>query len=434
MRIAYLDCAGGISGDMFVGALLDAGWPEAALRETTAWLGGEIAELAVERRRHQAFAGLGIRVTPSPGAPHERRLDEVLALLDGAPLPPAVRLRAEAVFRRLAGAEGRAHGARPDAVHFHELGAVDALVDIVAACAGIQALGIESLHVSPLPLARGLARSAHGPMPLPAPAAAFLLEGLAVEWRDGGGERCTPTGVALVAEFSRGPCPPPMRISRVGVGAGTSSWSDVPNLARLFVGEAAIAEGGAPGGSGGAGWPGATGGIPAWGWGETGPGGAGACPGRWGWVAVIETQIDDAPPEELAWLAGELRAAGALEVFLQPIQMKKGRLAALLTLICRPEQEPSLMARLLMGSTTLGARRRLELRRELDRRQAIVRTPYGAIVVQLADRGPAGWTAKPEYESCREAAERAGVSLPEVRRAAREALDADAGPAPESAP
>lgn len=430
MRIGYLDCVGGISGDMFVGSLLDAGWPERDLRETVAWLGDEIEGLEIERRRQHHFAGLGIRVTPSGAAPDARGLAEILALLAGAPLPAAVRERAAGVFRRLARAEARAHGVALERVHFHEVGAVDALVDIVGACAGLAALGIERLHVSPLPLARGRAESAHGTMPLPAPAAALLLEGLAVEWVPGEGERCTPTGAALVAELGVGSLPPRMIVSAVGTGAGTLSFPDVPNVARLFVGEWAAPAEATPAAAAGSE-------LPGWGWeageGAARPGGsdeAPSVPGLWDRVAVLATQIDDATPEDLAWLCEDLRGAGALEVFLQGIQMKKGRAGVLLTVIARPADEPALMARLLARSSTLGVRRRLEWRRELDRREGWLETRYGPIRIKWASRGRAGWTGEPEFESCREAASRAGVSLSLVKQAAYAALAGSPGPEP----
>ena len=436
MRVAYLDCIGGISGDMFVGALLDAGWPEDAMRASVAWLGDELAAVEIETRHRHGLRGLGILVTPAAGLePAQRTLGDVIGLLAGAPLPDPVRANAQAVFGRLARAEARAHGVPPEEVHFHELGAVDTIVDVVCACAGLHDLGIERLHVSALPAGEGTARMAHGTLPVPAPATAFLMEGLPVCWAEGPGERCTPTGVALVGELGTWTRPPVMTVTRIGTGAGAMTFPDIPNLARLIIGEtvagadphrepAAIDTGAGPEP------PDALApesDAPDWGFGDAPESSDPAvAPGRWRRVTILETQIDDATPEELAWLCEDLRCHGGLDVFLRPVFMKKGRAATQLTLIARPVDERNLLSRILMKSTTLGVRRRGEWRRELDRRAGSVATEFGSVRVMYAFRGAEGWTGEPEYESCREAAESARVPLSRVRRAAQTAIDAAA--------
>ena len=414
MRIGYLDLVGGISGDMFVGALLDAGWPEAALRRSVTWMGSEIAELRVETRRPNGFRGLGIVVERGATASDHPSLQDLLLRVGSAPLDPAVAARVAAVFRRLAEAEARAHGTRLDEVRFHEVGAVDSLVDVVAACSGVQDLGIERLHVSSVPLGSGEVATAHGGIPLPAPATAHLLEGAPVRWTGVDGERCTPTGAALISVLGTWSPPPPMTLTRVGCGAGTRVFPDVPNLVRLFLGEERLADPGAvrPNTLGACAEP------PDWGWGE---GEGEACPGRWGLVAVLSTQIDDATPEEIAWLTGKLREGPALDVLVEPVQMKKNRVGFAITVISRPADEPRLVALLLSASPTLGVRRRIEWRRELERAVGHVDTPFGLIQIKLARRD-AGWVAEPEYESCRLAAERMGVGLRDVRRAANRAI------------
>jgi pyridinium-3,5-bisthiocarboxylic acid mononucleotide nickel chelatase len=434
VRIAYLDCIGGISGDMFVGALLDAGWSEDAMRASVGWLGDEVAALDVETRRRHELRGLGIRVTPSAGvAPARRTLNDVIGLLDRAPLPGPVRASAQSVFRRLARAEARAHGVPLEDVHFHELGAVDTIVDIVCVCAGLLDLGIERLHVSSLPAGAGTARMAHGTLPLPAPATAFLMEGLPVRWAEGTGERCTPTGTALVGEMGTWTRPPVMTVTRVGTGAGTMAFPDIPNIVRLVLGEVsdgvARHPGEAPAGGAAcsvrpvASVPVSD--LPDWGWGDApDPADSSTPPGRWGQVTILETQIDDATPEDLAWLCEDLRRCGGLDVFLRPVFMKKGRAASQLTVIVRPDDERNLLSRLLMKSTTLGVRRRSEWRRELDRRAGSVETEFGPVRVKYAFRGAEGWTGEPEYESCREAADRSGAPLSRVRRTAQTAIDA----------
>lgn len=430
MRIGYLDCVGGISGDMFAGALLDAGWPEEAMRAAVAWLAPEIAELHVERRRHHALTGLGIVVLPRdrepevghgvghggdcPG-PHARGLREVTACLEAAPLAAEVRERALAVFRRLAEAEALAHGRPVEEIHFHEVGAVDAMVDIVSACQGLRDLKIERLHVSPLPMGQGTIEAAHGRIPLPAPATTYLLRGAPVRWTLGEGERTTPTGAALVAELGTWAPPPAMELEAVGVGAGSRPLPDVPNLARLFVGRPTSHDRAASPD------PWATG-MPAWGWGREEDG----CPGHWGEIVCLETLLDDGTGEQIAHCAELLRAASALEVFLTPTHMKKGRPGVLLTVIARPADECPLVSILLRESPTLGVRRRTEWRRELARRSEWVDTDFGAVEVKWAWRGE--WQAKPEYESCRSAATRAGVSWVRVWSEAQ-AVAARQGPA-----
>ncbi|MBD3236751.1 MAG: DUF111 family protein, partial [Candidatus Eisenbacteria bacterium] len=397
MRIAYLDCVGGISGDMFVGALLDAGWAEEALREGVAWLDDEIEALRVELRHDRSFAGRGIAVVPArrgAGAGH-RRLQDVLALVERAPLPEPVIGRARAVFQRLAAAEARAHGRAVEKIHFHEVGEVDAIVDVTATCLGLHALGIERLHVSPLPLGSGRVTSAHGEIPLPAPATAYLLEGAPVRWSGAEGERCTPTGAALVATLGDWAPPPPMCITRVGCGVGTRPLSDMPNLARLFVGEACCATEGGPGAILD---PRGTTEIPPWGWpapdahaSRVGP----PSPGRWGRVVLLRAQIDDATPEALADLAARLRGAGALDVWQSAVQMKQGRLGTEIGVVVRPGGDEPLVALLLRESPTLGVRWRLEWRRELVRREVVVQTEFGEIRGKLAWRGDR-WEGKPE--------------------------------------
>lgn len=431
LRIAYLDCVGGISGDMFVGALLDAGWPEDSFRKGIAWLGSEIAELRVETRSHHSLQGKGIVVVPAAShgkeahghshAHHHRGLADVVGLLRSSPLPGPVVERACEVFAKLAEAEGRAHGKPVDQVRFHEVGAVDAIVDVAAACLGLSELGVEQLYVSPLPLGSGTIQAAHGTIPLPAPATSFLLEGAPVRWTGSPGERCTPTGVALAATLGRWGAPARMRVGGVGCGAGTRTVPEVPNIARLFIGEVSEEDGiaCAPGTELGA--------VPLWGWAPQGAAGSDPeCPGSWGQVAVLSTQLDDATPEEISHLVDRLREAGALDLFLEPAVMKKGRPGTLLTVIARPGEEEALTALLLQESSTLGVRWRLEWRRELERRSAQVETPFGPVEVKLALRGET-WVGKPEYEACREAAAAAGVAFREVWRAALAALDCGNG-------
>ncbi len=435
MYAGYLDCIGGISGDMFVGAILDAGWSESALREAVAWLGSEIAEVRVESRTHLGLQGKGIVVVPGrvPERGH-RGLGEILSLLDSAPLPAPVVEKATAVFRRLAAAEARVHGSSAAEVHFHEIGEADALVDVVATCAGLAALGVERLYVSPLPAGSGVVSAHHGPLPVPSPAAALLFEGAVVCWDGIAGERTTPTGAALATTLGASSAPPPMRIERVGCGAGSRPLAGVPNLARLFLGEVAEAFGTGDPNPGAAergertGWHD----LPTWGWSQApSEDRAECCPGNWHPVVILETQIDDSPASELALICDRLRQTGALEVFCDSVAMKKGRQGARVTVVARPAAEESLMACLLRESSTLGVRRRIEWRRELLRRGAQVETPYGRVAVKYALRGVA-WTGEPEFESCRAVAARHDIPFREVWRAAVSCLQRQPDPPGES--
>jgi len=452
VRIAYLDCIGGISGDMFVGALLDAGWSEAAFRGCVAWLGDEIRELRIETRQHMALTGKGIWVVSAhdthshshPHPPHDthshshphshpaghshssshphghppaqqpthdhghtRGLREVMSRIEQGGLDRAVRARVEQVFTRLAEAEGHAHGVAPEKVHFHEVGAVDAMVDVVAACQGLHDLGIERLYVSTIPVGQGTIEAAHGVIPLPAPATVHLLRNAKVRWM-GSGERTTPTGAALVTTLGRQACPPPMRILAVGSGAGSRSLPDVPNLARLIVGESEEDAGSQqfdllP----------SRGSVPGWGWERSSSEEAAT------WRAVIEltTQIDDASAEELAVCVDLIREAGARDVFLTPIGMKRGRPGTLLTAIVLPASEERLTRLILEQSPSLGVRRSVLWRRELPRRIVEVATEFGPVAVKFARKGRR-WAGKPESEACRRLASRLGVSYQEVWQAA----------------
>jgi pyridinium-3,5-bisthiocarboxylic acid mononucleotide nickel chelatase len=411
VRVGYLDCSGGISGDMFVGALLSAGWEESKLRECVAWLNEEIVELVVESRSHNGLAGLGIRVVSVYDHSHDhshdhghdahRGLAEVLECLDRGNLNRSVRESAEAVFRRLAEAEAFAHGKSAESVHFHEVGAVDAMIDIVAVCQGLHDLGIETLYVSPLPVGKGTVKCAHGEIPLPSPATSYLLQGGEMRFA-GEGERTTPTGAALATTLGVWGPPPAMALERLGVGAGERGLPDVPNLVRLFVGEERTG--------------------PNWGH-EDSPSRSN-CPGSWGRVVLLESQIDDATAEEMGEWADRLYEDGALEVFYTPVNMKKGRPGSAVTVICAEQDEERLMSRLLTDTSTIGVRRQCQWRRELERRERKVQTRYGEISVKEVRRGT-GWIGKPEFEDCRAEANRNGVPVREVWRAAIAALAAE---------
>ena len=397
MKVAHFDCVSGVSGDMTLAALVSAGWPAAALRELPARLGLEGVSVEVSEVRRGPFAATRVEVRCGGPQPH-RHLHHVEAILERADLPAPVRARAREVFGRLAAAEAEVHGTTVQKVHFHEVGAVDAIVDVAGALAGLEALGVGRVTASALPLGGGSVLSEHGRIPVPAPATALLLRGAPVHGGPVEAELVTPTGAALLATLvsAWGP-PPPLTLERVGTGAGAREFPDHPNVLRLFVGEAVEAP----------------------------------LPGRQ--VAVLETAVDDDNPQFVAALVPRLMAAGALDAMLVPATMKKGRSGVWLVVVAEPARAEALARLVLAGTSTLGVRVRLEQRFELPRREETVITPFGAIRVKVATLPEGGERATPEFESVREAAERAGRPLREVSEAAvtawREAAGAPSPPA-----
>jgi len=385
MQTAYLDCFSGVSGDMLLGALLDSGVPESYLRDVLAGLPlHDEFELTVDRTVVQGFAAT--RATVVCGHPHHhdahlhqhRHLADIAALLAAAAIPPTVRDTALAVFTRLAEAEAAVHGTTVETIHFHEVGAVDAIVDIVGAVAGFAFLGIDRLVCSPLPLARGWVACAHGEIPLPGPAVCHLLAGVPVCGEHLDQELVTPTGAALVRELARdfGPMPP-MRLARTGYGAGSLARRDGrPNLLRLMLGQAAEAA-------------------------------------EAQMVEVIETHLDDWNPEFWPHVSERLLAAGALDVCLVPIQMKKGRPGFLLRVIGEPATRLAVTEVLFSETSTIGLRLRREERMTLPRTTVAVTTPWGELAAKQITT-PAGVIVAPEYEVCRKVAEQHKVPLQAV--------------------
>lgn len=379
MRTAYLDCFSGVSGDMLLGVLLDAGVPEDHLREVLAGLPLHGYNLTVERTTVRGFAATQVRVLCDQHHHHEHRhLAEITTLLRRATIPPQVRDQAVAVFTRLAEAEAAVHGTSVEAIHFHEVGAVDALVDIVGTVAGCAYLELDHLICSPLPLARGWVQCAHGDIPLPGPAVCRLLEGVPVYGENLDQELVTPTGAALVRQLATdfGPMPP-MRLGQTGYGVGTLQRRDGrPNLLRLLVGERQeVAEAQE--------------------------------------VEVIETHLDDWNPEFWPHVSTRLMAAGALDVCLIPIQMKKGRPGFLLRVINEPACRSALTTILFSETSTIGLRWRREQRLTLPRQTVTVATPWGELTAKQITT-PTGTVITPEYEVCRTVADAHNIPLQTV--------------------
>ena len=382
MTIAYFDCFSGISGDMTLGALIDVGADPELLKKGLASLGVGGYRIEIGRKTAGYIEATDVRVVlEETHHPHDRRLADILETIHAAKLSEAVKRTAEGIFRRLAQAEGKVHGYSPEEVHFHEVGALDAIVDIVGAALCLEILGWPKVVASPMPTFHGYARGSHGVFPLPAPATAEILRG--VPWRklDVEGELVTPTGAAIIREIAAefGPLPA-MRVERIGYGSGKSVF-EIPNALRVMVGQETTQH----------------------------------SPGT---VAVVETNIDDLNPQFYEIAMERLFAAGALDVFLTPIQMKKNRPGTLLSVICEPAGTEAMAAIILAETSTLGVRISRWERICLERRWEEVVTEFGKIRIKIGERDGAAITASPEYEDCKRAAAEHGVPVRLVHESA----------------
>ena len=382
MRIAYFDCFSGVSGDMCLAALVSAGWPGAELLALPSRLRLEGVRITIGEARRGPFVATRVEVAAEGRQPH-RHLRHVTAMIDAADLDAGVRSQARAVFERLADAEAEVHGSTREQVHFHEVGAVDALVDVVGTLEGLRALGVSEVYASPLRLGRGAVRSEHGLIPVPAPATTLLLRGVPVEMPDIEAELVTPTGAALLTTLVRHwSGEPAFRLERVGTGAGGRDLKEQPNVLRILLGE------------------------------------CDATPPGTRQVAVLETALDDENPQYVAALLPRLLEQGARDAMVVPTLMKKGRPGVWLVVVAEPERAAALAGLLLRETSALGVRTRLERRYELERRPVEVETPFGRIQLKVATLPGGEERAAPEFESVRAAAERAGRPLREVAEAA----------------
>ena len=389
MKIAYFDCISGASGDMILGALVDAGLPFERLQNDLALLKLDGYQLQARPVVKNGFKATKVDVLVSEDVP-ERHLKEILTQVESSQVPETIKMKASALFTRLGEIEAGIHGKSVDQVHLHELGGIDTMVDVIGAFLGLQALGVERVSASPLPLGRGFVRGAHGQIPLPSPATVALLKGVPVTGSDLNFELVTPTGAALLTALAEtfGPIPT-MQLEAIGYGAG--GWDlPIPNVLRLLLGEQTRFD---------------TSII------ET--------------LVTLETNIDDLNPQAYEYLMGRLFENGALDVSLTPIQMKKNRPALQVWVLCRPQDETSLGKILFEETSTLGIRRSLVERHSLPRSFQTVETPYGSVKVKLAHLSNGKKRPAPEYEDCKRIAQEKGVSLWEVYLATEKMLDLD---------
>ncbi len=380
---AYLDCFSGAGGDMLLAALVDAGLDPTLLTAEIDKLALPGLRLEFGEKTDQGIRGRHLTVH-SPDGQMLRTLPVIADLLDRSPLSARVRERSLAVFAALARAEARVHGIAEEKVHFHEVGALDTIVDVVGTVFALESLGIHRLLCSPLPLGRGFVRCAHGLLPLPAPAVCELLRGVPSYGVELTEELVTPTAAALIATLADGFGPiPPMQIKATGYGAGSRQLGNgQPNMLRLLLGTSTLVA-------------------------------------ESQLVEVIETNLDDWSPEGFPFLCERLFAAGAVDVSLSPIQMKKGRPGFTLQVISPLAVAHPLKELLLSETTAIGLRFRREERRTLPRQPVLVATRWGEINAKRVDT-PTGPVVHPEYEECRLLAIRAGVPLHEVYREVRE--------------
>jgi len=380
MRIAYFDCFSGISGDMVLGALVDAGANLERLETELHRLPVSGWKISAERVRRGEVAATRVLVEAAERHPH-RALSEILRLIEAANFSPRIAARASAIFRRLGEAEAKVHGIRVDQVHFHEVGAVDAIVDIAGAAIGFDLLGIETFACSPLNLGGGRIQTAHGMLPVPAPATAELLRGFACYSTGIDRELVTPTGAAIISALVKeSSAMPRMTLEALGWGAGAAELPEQPNVLRMFFGEAAEDR-----------------------------------PARWSEpVAVIEANVDDMNPQLYGYFVERAVEAGALDVFATPAQMKKNRPGELLTVLCEPKAAERLIDLIFRETTTIGVRFYEARRRTLEREFVLVETPLGRVRMKVARVNGQVENVAPEYDDCRRIAEEKGVPLKQV--------------------
>lgn len=390
MRVAYLDCLSGISGDMTLGALVDAGVDLAPIQQGIDSLGLPSCRLVTEEVKKHGFRATQLRVEHEPEHAH-RHLHHITDMIDASTLTEAQRDLAKRIFTCLGEAEARVHGTTIRKVHFHEVGAVDSIADIVGAAIGFDLLGVDRIVASPIPTGSGFIEIAHGRCSIPAPATGELLRGIPLAPSTATAELTTPTGAAIVATVvdQFGPLPA-MTIESIGYGAGQRDLPGQPNMLRLLVGEVDDAL-------------------------------------TTDQVWVLETNLDDISGELIGHCAGLLADAGALDVYTTSVQMKKNRPGVVLSVLCEPGLVAKLERIIFRETSTLGIRRWPVSRHKLERRPHTVTTEFGDVAGKLAwiEGMPASFS--PEYESCRQLADSRQVALKEVYDAARRAYETASG-------
>ncbi len=404
MKIAHFDCFSGISGDMVLGALVDSGADLRQIEQSLRQLDVRGWKISAEKVKRGALAATHVTVeTDAHDHHHEhhhhhhhhrehaRGLTEILGIIDAAKLPPRVTERASAIFKKLGDAEAKVHQVSVDEVHFHEVGAVDAIIDIVGAAIGFELLGIDSFSCSALDVGAGRVNTQHGILPVPAPATAELLAAADAPTFSRGVETelVTPTGAAIATTLStRYGSISPMRLQSTGYGAGSADLKEQANVLRILIGEALSSEG------------------------QAHPGRSDEC------VDVIEANIDDMNPQIYGYVVDQALAAGALDIFSTSVQMKKNRPGQLVTLLCEAAHTQKLIDLLFRETTTIGVRTHTAHRRTLARQLITVATPLGDVRMKVARMNGTVLNAAPEFEDCQRIASAQGIPLKDVLAAA----------------
>ncbi|MDI6731102.1 MAG: nickel pincer cofactor biosynthesis protein LarC [Candidatus Margulisbacteria bacterium] len=380
MKIAYFDCSSGIAGNMVLGALVDAG-------VTPAQLNADLRKLQITSTKSQIIPKLQISKIKRNGLVstfvavkcrkelHHRNLRDILTIIRHSRLSRQVKKQSAKIFTRLAEAEAEVHAIPVNKVHFHEVGAIDAIIDIVGTCIAIEALGIRKIFSSPLPIGKGVIKHAHGILPIPAPATAELLKGIPTYGVNVKGELVTPTGAAIIITLADGFVDiPKMRVDRIGAGAGSLTFPNLPNILRVFIGEAQL-------------------------------------PTQKDAVLQLECNIDDMHSRQFDKVIAGLIKAGALDASISPCRMKKEREAFILTVLCKPEDRDRILKTIYQSTTTLGVRTHLTTREKLNRRQIQVKTRYGNVKVKVGSLGKNILTIAPEYEDYKQLAGKHRIPL-----------------------
>lgn len=387
MKTLYLDCPMGISGDMFLAALIDLGVdPKMILRELKK-LPVDKIDVEIKKVARHSITGTTFKVRLAESH-HHRTFRDIKKIIEESSLAPKVKRLSIDIFKLIAEAEGKIHGIKADEVHFHEIGAMDSIIDIVGAAIAVDSLKVNNVAASPIALGTGWAKTMHGTIPIPAPATLEILKGVPTAASTAPFELTTPTGAAIVKTLasSFGPMPS-MTIVAAGYGAGKKDFKESANLLRAVIGTSS---------------------------------GNGTVEGVEKLI-VLETNIDDMSPQVAGYLLDKLLEKGALDAFYTPAQMKKGRPGVLLTVLTNNEKKDGLLDVIFAESTTIGVRAAEVDRHCLERKAAKIKTPFGVVNVKLALRGGRVVNIQPEYEDCKAAAEKKGVPLKTVMDAAREA-------------
>ena len=385
MKIAYFDCFAGISGDMILGALVDVGLGLEVLREELGKLNLHGFRLEANQVTKGSLTGTKVEVVIDDHQHTHRHLSHILEAIEGSGLEPKVQKDCRAIFTRLAEAEAKVHGTSVEHVHFHEVGALDSIVDIVGSVIGLHQLKVEQIYSSPLHLGSGFVMAEHGKLPVPAPGTAELLKGFPAYASDVEGELTTPTGAAIVTTLAKrfGPMPL-MKVQNVGYGAGTKEFANLPNLLRLMVGET---DEGLEEDS----------------------------------ISILESNIDDMNPQFFEVMWERLFQAGALDVYLTPIFMKKSRPATKLSVLCPPEKVDACNRIIFEETTTFGVRISQAMRKKLFREIKEIETRYGRVRIKVGKIGDQVTDLCPEYEDCKALARSLNLSMREIYQEAQRA-------------